>query len=160
MRAVNTAFFPDLVQSELLVSAFYAEIDLATRTVSFCRAGHPKPLLLQGNEVLWLDTEGLLLGVREDPEFEERSVRLSEGDAIVLYTDGLMEAHDGDDSCFGLDGLCRAAAMHRDLPPGRMAVSIIDEATAHSGDAPPADDMTALCVRLGGGAGEGSDGDH
>jgi sigma-B regulation protein RsbU (phosphoserine phosphatase) len=149
MAQVNRALFDDLVHAELFISAFYAEIELATGTVTFCRAGHPKPLLIQLGEKGWLDTEGLLLGLQEDGEFEERSVQLSRGDTIVLYTDGLLEAQSPAQQAFGTEGVRDAALSSLAAPPKQMAFNIVEAARRHCGDSPLVDDMTALVVRFG-----------
>jgi serine phosphatase RsbU (regulator of sigma subunit) len=55
--------------------------------------GHPPALILRGDGVVEsVDCPGTLLGVVEDPVFNQRMVSLRPGDAIVLYTDGLTEA--------------------------------------------------------------------
>jgi serine phosphatase RsbU (regulator of sigma subunit) len=55
-------------------------------------AGHPAPLVYRpGRTVESTDCEGTLLGVFGDPELIDRSIELSPGDAVVLYTDGVVE---------------------------------------------------------------------
>jgi serine phosphatase RsbU (regulator of sigma subunit) len=150
LSQVNRGLFNDLVHSELFVSAFYAEVDLATGVATFCRAGHPKPLLMQLGAKAWLDTEGFLLGIMEDGQFEQRTVQLSRGDTIVLYTDGLVEAQDADRSHFGAEGVERAALRHSSLPAKDMAIGIVDAACEFCGESSIVDDMTALVLRYGG----------
>ncbi|MCK4376370.1 MAG: serine/threonine-protein phosphatase, partial [Candidatus Brocadiae bacterium] len=149
MAQVNKALLDDLVRSELLISVFYAEIELSTGVMTFCRAGHPKPLLMQLGEKGWLDTEGLLLGLHEEGQFEERSVQLSRGDTIVLYTDGLLDAQDAEDRSFGLEGVRQAALAAMGSPPKQMALSIVEAARTHCGGRPLLDDVTSLVVRFG-----------
>jgi hypothetical protein len=57
-------------------------------------AGHPSALLVRGDgEVAEVGGSGTLLGIFPEPVIEEVSATLSPGDALVLYTDGLTEAH-------------------------------------------------------------------
>jgi serine phosphatase RsbU (regulator of sigma subunit) len=149
LAQANRALFDDLVNSELFISVFYAEVDVDSGRLTFCRAGHPKPLLLQLGEKAWLDTEGLLLGLQEDGQFEQRTVNLSRGDTIVLYTDGLIDAQDAEDRPFGTQGLRDAALEAAHLPPREMAARVVAAARRHCGASPLADDMTALVVRFG-----------
>ena len=149
MSRVNQALFEDLVHSELFISCFYAEIELASGLATFCRAGHPKPLLMQLEEKGWLDTEGMLLGVGEDGEFEERSIRLERGDTVVLYTDGLLEARDREERFFGTDGVRKAALGALASPAKEMAERIVAAAREYTAPRPIADDMTVLVVRYG-----------
>ncbi|MFO8008427.1 MAG: GAF domain-containing SpoIIE family protein phosphatase [Candidatus Brocadiia bacterium] len=150
MSRVNRALYEDLVRSELFISAFYAEVELASGMVTFCRAGHPKPLLLQDEEH-WLDTEGMLLGLQEDGLYEQQVVELDPDAALVLYTDGLMEAIDESGNTFGVDGVREAAISAMARPPKQMAAGIVDAAQHYSNQTPPADDMTVLVVRYGDG---------
>jgi sigma-B regulation protein RsbU (phosphoserine phosphatase) len=149
LTQVNRALFDDLVRSELFISVFYAEIRLPTGNMTFCRAGHPKPLWIQLGEKGWLDTEGLLLGLQEDGHYEERTVQLSRGDTLVLYTDGLLDAQDAANKPFGTDGIREAALDCLAAAPMDMAADIISAARRHSGDSPLVDDMTAMVVRFG-----------
>ena len=148
MAQVNRALFEDLAHSELLISCFYAEIDLPSGMVSFCRAGHPLPLLIQNGKQEWLDTEGLLIGVAEDGEFGEGSVQLDCGDTVILYTDGLMEVWDGQGRPFGSEGVRKAALETLGSAPTEAAVRIVAAAREHAGGAPLADDVTVLVVRF------------
>ncbi|NLW50048.1 MAG: SpoIIE family protein phosphatase [Candidatus Brocadiaceae bacterium] len=150
LEQVNRALFDDLANAELLVSAFYAEIDRASAVMTFGRAGHPKPLRLQSGRAENLDTAGTLLGLCEDGQFEERAVRLTPGDAIVLYTDGLAEAQDAEGRSFGPEGVARAALESLGRPSGDVAAHIVGTAARHCEPSPGSDDMTALVVQFGG----------
>jgi serine phosphatase RsbU (regulator of sigma subunit) len=149
LQQVNNVMFADLLRSELLVSAFYAEVDAAGGTLTYCRAGHPMPLLVQATGCQWLDTRGLLLGLRRDGEFEERSVRLAPGDEVVFYTDGLMESKDADGADFGTEGIRLAALAATDRDPAELAGCVVDAARRHAAGSPLADDMTAVVLRIG-----------
>ncbi|MCK4283770.1 MAG: serine/threonine-protein phosphatase, partial [Candidatus Brocadiae bacterium] len=146
---VNRALFEDLAHSELLISCFYAEIELPSGRVSFCRAGHPLPLLMQKGKQEWLDTEGLLIGVAEDGAFGEGSVQLDCGDSIVLYTDGVPEVWDGQGRPFGSEGVSKAALETLGSAPTEAAVRIVAAAREHAGGSVLSDDVTVLVVRFG-----------
>jgi sigma-B regulation protein RsbU (phosphoserine phosphatase) len=149
LQQVNGAMFTDLLRSELLVSAFYAEIEPRTGMLRYCRAGHPKPLLMQDGADEWLDTRGLLLGLNKDGEFEERSARISPGARILLYTDGLIEAKNAAGQDFGTEGVQRAAAAATELGAQEIAARVVDAAREHAAGSPLADDVTAVVLRLG-----------
>ena len=74
------------------------------------RAGHPPPLILKGDGSAESSAaRGTLLGVHRDVRFEAQSVVLEPGDRLVLFTDGLTEARDGDGNFLGEAGLAGAA---------------------------------------------------
>jgi len=57
--------------------------------LSFCRAGHPYPILIPKNkQPQLLQTKGSLLGVFESAQFQQETIQLFSGDKIVLYSDG------------------------------------------------------------------------
>jgi PAS domain S-box-containing protein len=88
--------------------------------------GHPLPLLLRADgRVEVAGRTGTLLGVLADPELSETSLALRPGDALVLFTDGVIEASPLDDAfgparlaaflgdCAGLDATRIAAGVER-----------------------------------------------
>ncbi|MFF4655981.1 SpoIIE family protein phosphatase [Streptomyces sp. NPDC001381] len=83
------------------------------RRLVWAQAGHPPPLLLRGGEARYLERpRGILLGASDHPRYEEAECRLTPGDRLVLYTDGLVE-RPGESIDRGLERLALAAA-----PPG------------------------------------------
>ena len=147
--------FDDLCRSDLLITLFCAEIDLEKGLLSFCRAGHPKPLLIRSNgspenpETRWLETGGPLLGLEPEPPFDEETVELTPGDLLVIYSDGIMEAADENGLFFGTEGLRRTALECMNCGPRELANEIINRAQRHLADPIPCDDMTVLAAKYG-----------
>ena len=74
-------------------TAFFGELDLASRTLRYIRAGHNPPVLRQAAGALErLDVGGLPLGIMASARFEQGSVTLYSGDLLVVFTDGVTEA--------------------------------------------------------------------
>lgn len=118
----------------------------ARTTLTISNGGHPPPLLLRSRsgKVESLGPSGTLLGIYEDVELVNTSVRLGKGDALLLYTDGLFEAPPGHGStivavdeilaeCAGLDAEAAAAKIE-----GRVL-------EGHGGH--PADDIAIMVIR-------------
>ena len=76
-----------------------------------CSSGvHPLPVLIRaGAAPVVLGRPGVLLGAIDDPRFQDAQVVLQDGDAVVVYTDGVTEGRQGDD-WFGESGLHAAIA--------------------------------------------------
>ncbi|MFY9397443.1 MAG: SpoIIE family protein phosphatase [Desulfomonilia bacterium] len=103
---LNQEFIPIL--SEDYITAFYLLSDYWNRTITFSNAGHPTPLLYRKNtgEVLELDTDGFFLGMFEDGAYGEKTITgIENGDAVLLYTDCLLEARNSAGIPFGMDRL-------------------------------------------------------
>ena len=82
------------------------EIPADRATATFVNAGHPPALLLAGGRILRMPRGDLLLGVQES-EWQTAAVRLPDLWTLLLYTDGIVEAHVGPDpqARMGIDGL-------------------------------------------------------
>jgi serine phosphatase RsbU (regulator of sigma subunit)/anti-sigma regulatory factor (Ser/Thr protein kinase) len=79
-------------ESSVLLTAFFATLDLSDGTMRYALAGHPPPMMVRtGGEVESLPGRGLMLGIEPQAAFETHSLMLDEGSAIVLFTDGLVE---------------------------------------------------------------------
>jgi sigma-B regulation protein RsbU (phosphoserine phosphatase) len=95
-----------------------------------------------------LDAVGNLpLGIAPDISYDEATVRLSPGDTILFYTDGITEAKNSAQELFGEERLDRLLASHRG---GTDAAALIDRVLAgvraFEGDRPAADDRTLLAM--------------
>jgi serine phosphatase RsbU (regulator of sigma subunit) len=95
----------------LFVTAVYCTLDSETGQLRFARAGHPHPLLIRSeNKQIELlsgqsDKGGPALGLLPGAHYNTSATSLSPGDRILLFTDGLIEAEDGDARQFGMEGL-------------------------------------------------------
>lgn len=77
------------------VTAFFAQLDISTFTLTYSCAGHPPPLLIRANgTVESLSTRGFFLGVFAETKAEVASVQLEPGDRLIMYTDGCYELSD------------------------------------------------------------------
>ena len=135
------------------VTAFYAVLDPAHRTLTYARAGHNPPRLARDGRVLSLEGQGgLPLGILDEKAYGQSTVVLEPGDLLLLYTDGITEAaapaKAGEDRrLFGLE-LLDALLLECPLSSPAECIRQIQEALAtFSGNAPPADDQTLLAIR-------------
>jgi serine phosphatase RsbU (regulator of sigma subunit) len=131
------------------ITFFYGVLDPSTGEVSYCCAGHDPPMLLraEGTTEL-LACGGLVLGVLDTAEYGTGSVRMEEGDRLVLYTDGITETMDCDsgEQEFGVEGLSRFLSEHSGLGSRDLLDALLNTLGGYRGDAPAADDMTLLII--------------
>jgi len=129
---------------------FYARYDSATFELTYANAGHNRPLLLrQGSRICSeLDAEGLILGVREDPYFEERRVRLRPGDTVLLYTDGITEAQSREGEFFGADRLRAVFAEQSEAAPQDIIDGVMANLRGFCGSKVFSDDVSLVVLKL------------
>ncbi len=103
MQKLNSDFCQVLQMGEFF-TAFYAVLNRHNGQFVYCNAGHPRPLLYNyaDGSVQELDTEGFLLGVMDDNiTFEQKELTLDNAHRLVIYTDGINEAIDENQTMYG-----------------------------------------------------------
>jgi phosphoserine phosphatase RsbU/P len=136
-------------QPELFFTAIYLTLDVKTGDVVLANAGHPSPYCKRANGTLQEITEGAAapVGIVDDPRFQATLLRLGHGDALVLYTDGVVEAAAANGTLYGSERLARVLA-EVDTRPNDIAERILASVAAHLVDVPANDDLTLfICQR-------------
>jgi serine phosphatase RsbU (regulator of sigma subunit) len=112
LARVNDALYPD-VPSEMFVTCFYAILDPAAGRLRYANAGHDLPYVLHhGEGADELRATGMALGLMPEMSYEEKEAVLREGDSVLFYSDGLVEAHDPHYEMFGFPRLGALIAEH------------------------------------------------
>ncbi|HHN77608.1 MAG TPA: hypothetical protein ENK11_02900 [Phycisphaerales bacterium] len=95
LERLNREFCGRPGPGDRFATAVYAVIDTRTMTATVAGAGHPPALLVRPgeNEPGRIESEGPLLGVFPDAEFEQREVTLGADGSLVFYTDGFEVAY-------------------------------------------------------------------
>ncbi len=113
----------------MFVTLFLVRYEPKTKTLFYSSAGHNQMLLIKedGTEYI-LSTKGRPLGVNDDPSnvYEEKSMLLDEGDTLILYTDGILDAMNKEKKEFGLERLQKVIRDNRSASTGSL-VSLIFE---------------------------------
>lgn len=146
LGVVNDLIYDDLSQAELQISMFYIRLDTANGTLAYANAGHNHPLLFRFRQraFLELDADGLLMGIKKDVCFEEKTTLVEVGDIIVLYTDGITEAEGAEGELFGANRLCRVIADHCTLHPKEIMAAIFQELSAFN----RVDDVAMIILKI------------
>jgi sigma-B regulation protein RsbU (phosphoserine phosphatase) len=107
LKKVNRQLYPD-IKEDMFISMAYLILDHVRATVTLSRAGHDAPLLYRAasGELTQIRPPGLVLGIDSGSVFDritgDLAVPLERDDCLVLYTDGVTEALDGNGDEFGL----------------------------------------------------------
>lgn len=143
LERVNKALCAD--EAGVIVTAFFATIDMRTGHSRYAVAGHPLPLVVHsGTHVEQLKGEGLILGVEPGTEYRTFDVDLRTGEALVGFTDGLIEVHR--DYFKGMTDLIEAVKTeYAAMSAENIAERIKDRILAH---VDPVDDSAVLFVGI------------
>jgi serine phosphatase RsbU (regulator of sigma subunit)/PAS domain-containing protein len=116
------------------ITLLYLTVDGRAGELACASAGHPPPRLLRaGGKPEPLAVGGLALGIDGGQRYEEAHVRLEPGDAIVLYTDGLLEAR-RDGELYGEQRLDAALTANVHLPAQELANTLLADCKAFGGE--------------------------
>lgn len=132
-----------------------AVVDTEKGVAEVATAGHPPPLLRRGGGSFeWVDLEpGLMAGVSHGEAYATQRVELEGGSVLVMYTDGLPEAMDGEGKMYGMEKVRRDANRFNGAKATELAGWLVGEAEAFMGERTLGDDLTLLVVEVRGGGG-------
>src|SRR5215217_4473385 len=113
LARVNEALVAE-IPPNMFVTCLYAILDPNSGSLSYANAGHDLPYLRRhyGEGAHELRAAGMPLGMMPEMSYEEKETSLGEGDRVLFYSDGLVEAHDPKREMFGFPRLQRLVAEH------------------------------------------------
>ena len=136
-------------RGSIFVTAFYAVLEPEIGRLRFVNAGHGPPMLLsslKGKPVDRLGRTGIPLGVMESAVWGQKIARLTSGDLLLLYTDGVTEAQDRYGDFFGEGRLMDALRAQRDRPVSQVLDGVIAALNRFTGDTPRQDDRALVVL--------------
>jgi sigma-B regulation protein RsbU (phosphoserine phosphatase) len=148
LNRVNNLLVPD-ARHGMFVTGLYAILSLETGEVVYANAGHHPPLILRSDEqgLKQLERGETALGVLENVQFREHVHTLTAEDAMILYTDGVVEALSPDGMFYGEKRLWDAIHAYPGSSAQQILNAVVDSVAAFVGDNPPSDDLTLMVVR-------------
>jgi hypothetical protein len=148
---LNGSLFRNVVPGKY-ATFFYGLLDSAGRRLVYCNAGHNPPLLVRaGGELLRLQAGGPPLGLFQTAEYAQADVSLSEGDHLVIYTDGVVDAMSVEGSDFGEERLAEVLTANRLSNAEQMKSATLEAVHRHCGSV-FSDDVTLLVLAVDGAA--------
>jgi len=137
-------------RARMFVTLLYGILDCTDGSFHYARAGHPPPILCcsQAGEPRQLDyTQGQLLGMLDDPVFDEQRVLLSPGESLVIYSDGVTEAANEQNQQLGEQGFVECLAALCGAGAQATCDRIYEQVMAFTGPVPQQDDITLICIQ-------------
>ncbi|MCM2316841.1 MAG: SpoIIE family protein phosphatase [Thermoanaerobaculia bacterium] len=145
LRSINQTLAPKTAPSKF-VTVFAGMLDPKTGVVNFANAGHTPPLVLRAGTVDVLDTTDMVVGLFPQAQYRDQSTRLGPGDALLMFTDGVIEAENPTGDEMGHAPVCVAAARWH----AQDAATVIDRLEKFvldfTASTPLGDDLTILAL--------------
>ena len=133
---------------EMFVTVWVGILEISTGILSAANAGHEYPAIKKenGGFEIFKDRHGFVLGGEEGMKYRDYEIRLSPGDKLFVYTDGVPEANDPDGNMFGVERMIDALNEDPDASPEQVLGTVRGEISKFVKEAEQFDDMTMLCL--------------
>jgi serine phosphatase RsbU (regulator of sigma subunit) len=146
LQGVNEVLFPN-IPTNMFVTCFYAILEPNSGRLSYANAGHDLPYLHRNGETEELRARGMPLGLMPGMRYEEKETIVHSGQAALLYSDGLVEAHDPEGDMFGFPRL-RTLIAERAEEERPLGEVLLEELYSFTGEGwEQEDDITLLTLK-------------
>ena len=147
LRVMNVTLVERKIDANFvaMLSAFWRP---ESRTLRLANAGLPLPIICSGGQVAEKKVEGVPLGLLPDISYEEVTVTLEPGDAVVMFSDGIMDNRDEFGQEYGRDRLVDVVGQHWRLPADAIIQKIFQDVKTHAAGTPAFDDQTIVVLKV------------
>jgi phosphoserine phosphatase RsbU/P len=139
----------DNTTSGRFITFFWGILDCESKILKYVNAGHNLPYVIhQNGTVERLDRGGIILGIMKTVvPYQEGEIKLSKGDLLVMFTDGVSESMDSNGDEFGEDRLEKLLIEHRQESSSSVLEHIVDAVKIHSKNTIQSDDITLVIAQ-------------
>jgi sigma-B regulation protein RsbU (phosphoserine phosphatase) len=131
-------------------TAFFAELDPATGDIVYVNAGHNVPILRKKSGLVErLEAGGIPIGIFAAGAYELGTTRLEDGDWLLIFTDGIVEAENAKRDEYGEAALIRLLDRESAATPSELLRRLLVDLDRFVGNTPQHDDMTCLLLKRG-----------
>jgi sigma-B regulation protein RsbU (phosphoserine phosphatase) len=131
------------------ITFFYAVLDVEKGTITYCNCGHEPTVLIRDRQIIELSKGGLVLGVDYQASYEIETVELKDGDGLIFYTDGLIDAFNFDEESWGIDNLYQTAKKFSGGSAEQIIQSVMTYRRRFVGLANQIDDTSIIVTKVG-----------
>ncbi len=139
------------IKKGTFVALLYAVVDPEQKTLTLANAGQTQPILCPGEHAspAYIDTEGdkFPLGIVKQCQYQETCLSLKPGDAVVFYTDGIVEALNEHQEMYEFERLMAGVERGRALSAPLLLDSLLDDVSQFVRNAEQHDDLTIVVLK-------------
>ena len=139
-----------IFKDEKFASLFYGEFsaDLSGLFL-YANAGHNAPMFLKkdSDKIITLTSTGPVLGPTPNAKYNIENINFSNGDILLIYTDGITDAANVKFDNYGEERLAAALKKYRDLPPKEIVYALLEEVIKFSKNGKYSDDKTLVVIK-------------
>jgi sigma-B regulation protein RsbU (phosphoserine phosphatase) len=150
MSKLNQMLVKEISDYEF-VTLIYGVLDLVENTFTFANAGHPSAFRYDGQAghvVDWISPTGPALGLFETADYRANCQKVSEGDKIVFFTDGLTGMLDDQGQEFGRERLREVIEQSGQQAPSDIVSAVETAYESHRGSREAMDDFSLLVAEI------------
>jgi len=145
-------FYIHNIHFTTFVTVFLAQFDPTTLTMTYVNAGHNPPAVRRREraEITWLRPTAPAIGLAEEFHARMETIGFSQGDSLLLYTDGVTEVLNIGNEQFGQERLAELVHQHADRPAPDLLQAVRQAVSAFNGNRPLVDDVTMVALKISG----------
>jgi serine phosphatase RsbU (regulator of sigma subunit) len=138
------------IKTGMFVALLYAVLGGRDGRVSLCSAGQTQPIYFSAatGEAVLIETEGdnFPLGILDEADYQETTLKLLRGDKVIFYTDGIVETMNEQNEILGFDRLLVMMKNAGGMSADALLKEILEKVQLFAGSAPQHDDLTLIVV--------------
>ena len=150
LHDLNQLAIYDLDQSHRFVTLFYSDYDPRTKKLRYANAAHNPPLLWLNSEqkIVRLDSDGFVIGLQKDAQYQCGEIKLNSLDVILYYTDGITETSNALGERFGENNLLQIFSnlCKKELNAQQIVNQIFRTLDHYAGKNRPLDDDASVVI--------------
>lgn len=137
-------------EAGMFATAWIGILDTRTMTLQYTNAGHNYPVLQRRDQPCeeMKKVHGLFLGGMEFTQYRQDELQLNPGDRLLLYTDGVVEAHDQKNELYGEDRLKAVLEDTRECPGEQVLARVFEDVNAYATGVLQFDDITMVVLTI------------
>jgi len=145
-KELNGIFYRDCLPNRFS-SLVFMQVCPKSGEIHFLNAGHLPPLLLKGSKVVELERGEPALGLMPEVKYRQHAVELTDGDFILVYSDGLTDARNSRGEFFGEDRIKELLRKFRHQTAEACGQMVLNAVKAFTSDSRPDDDLSLIILR-------------